>query len=186
MPVPAGCFQKHSGTPRAPTPISRPEIRATDSQVSDIGQRHPRRARGCAECLIVSRPAQHCRSRSCPCNPRSTQLEEVGDQMPVTHRPGTGRAADDAEQVFTRRAVTVTLALVACFTFAFSFTNVWALGIQLGVPRLVGPLVSAIRTAAPSGVQPVSRGRGCISRCSPGVLTWRAALPRLAAPAGLG
>ena len=44
--------------------------------------------------------------------------------------------------VFTRHAVTVTLALVAVFTFAFSFTNVWALGRRLGVAPWAAPTIA--------------------------------------------
>src|SRR6266568_7517563 len=46
-----------------------------------------------------------------------------------------------AGEAFTRRAVTVVLALITALTFAFGFGNVWALGRSLGVPALVAPLV---------------------------------------------
>ncbi|MCW2942997.1 MAG: hypothetical protein JWN00_5982 [Actinomycetia bacterium] len=42
------------------------------------------------------------------------------------------------EETFTRHAVTVVL--VAAFTFSFSFTNVWAPGLPLGVPGSAAPL----------------------------------------------
>ncbi|KAB2347972.1 DUF2637 domain-containing protein [Actinomadura rudentiformis] len=40
------------------------------------------------------------------------------------------------------RIITATLALIAVFTFAFSFTNVWALGNRLGVEPWAAPLVA--------------------------------------------
>jgi hypothetical protein len=43
--------------------------------------------------------------------------------------------------VFTRRVITVVLALITALTFAFGFGNVWALGRSLGVPPFVAPLV---------------------------------------------
>ena len=44
-------------------------------------------------------------------------------------------------EVFTRRVITVVLALITALTFAFGFGNVWALGRSLGVPAFVAPLV---------------------------------------------
>jgi hypothetical protein len=44
-------------------------------------------------------------------------------------------------EAFTRRAITVVLALITALTFAFGFGNVWALGRSLGVPALIAPLV---------------------------------------------
>jgi hypothetical protein len=44
-------------------------------------------------------------------------------------------------EVFTRRVITIVLALITVLTFAFGFGNVWALGRSLGVPAFVAPLV---------------------------------------------
>jgi hypothetical protein len=37
--------------------------------------------------------------------------------------------------VFAPMMITGTLVLIAVFTFAFSFSNVWALGVRLGAAR---------------------------------------------------
>jgi hypothetical protein len=50
-------------------------------------------------------------------------------------------SAELAGEVFTRRVISVVLALIAALTFAFGFGNVWALGRSLGVPPFVAPLV---------------------------------------------
>ncbi|WP_240926563.1 hypothetical protein [Streptomyces sp. JB150] len=39
-----------------------------------------------------------------------------------------------AEEPFTRRTVTVVMAVIAVLAFVFSFGNVWALALRLGVP----------------------------------------------------
>jgi hypothetical protein len=49
----------------------------------------------------------------------------------------TGPAA-----VVMRRSVTVVVFTIAGLTFAFGFGNGWALGIQLGVPAWIAPLVA--------------------------------------------
>lgn len=66
---------------------------------------------------------------------------------------------------FTRAAATVILALIAALTFAFSFGNIWALGLHLGVSPWISPLVGpaadlsvvgllvAIRYLSPRGVE---------------------------------
>lgn len=55
---------------------------------------------------------------------------------------GAGWVVPAGEWVFTRRAVTATLVMVAVFAFTFSFTNVWALGLRLGVARWAAPLLA--------------------------------------------
>ncbi|MEV5283174.1 DUF2637 domain-containing protein [Streptomyces sp. NPDC052811] len=47
-----------------------------------------------------------------------------------------------AEERFTRRTVTVVMAVIAALAFVFSFGNVWALALRLGVPRLIAPLIA--------------------------------------------
>jgi hypothetical protein len=59
----------------------------------------------------------------------------------TTRHDGPAVAAEMAGEVFTRRVITVVLALITALTFAFGFGNVWALGRSLGVPPFVAPLV---------------------------------------------
>ncbi|MEU0377041.1 DUF2637 domain-containing protein [Streptomyces cyaneofuscatus] len=47
-----------------------------------------------------------------------------------------------AEERFTRRTVTVVMAVIAALAFAFSFGNVWALALRLGVPHPIAPLIA--------------------------------------------
>ncbi|MEU3148151.1 MULTISPECIES: DUF2637 domain-containing protein [unclassified Streptomyces] len=47
-----------------------------------------------------------------------------------------------AEERFTRRTVTVVMAVIAGLAFVFSFGNVWALALRLGVPRPIAPLIA--------------------------------------------
>jgi hypothetical protein len=44
-------------------------------------------------------------------------------------------------ECLTRRAVTTVLTVIALLTFTFSFGNVWALGLRLGVPNWIAPLI---------------------------------------------
>ncbi|MGW6733297.1 DUF2637 domain-containing protein [Streptomyces sp. NPDC055013] len=46
-----------------------------------------------------------------------------------------------AEERFTRRTVTVVMAVIAALAFVFSFGNVWALALRLGIPRPIAPLI---------------------------------------------
>jgi hypothetical protein len=67
--------------------------------------------------------------------------EAVRDPAPATRHGGPAvTAAELAGEVFTRRVITVVLALITALTFAFGFGNVWALGRSLGVPSFVAPL----------------------------------------------
>jgi hypothetical protein len=71
-----------------------------------------------------------------------------------------------AGEVFTRTAVTVIMAVIAMVAFAFSFGNIWALGLHLGVSPWISPLVGpavdlsvvgllvAIRYLSVRGVEP--------------------------------
>src|SRR5487761_474382 len=59
----------------------------------------------------------------------------------TTRHDSPAVAAEMAGEVFTRRVITVVLALITALTFAFGFGNVWALGRSLGVPPFVAPLV---------------------------------------------
>ena len=60
----------------------------------------------------------------------------------ITTRHGSPAiSAEQAGEVFTRRVITIVLALITALTFAFGFGNVWALGRSLGVPPFVAPLV---------------------------------------------
>ncbi|MBL1085212.1 DUF2637 domain-containing protein [Streptomyces actinomycinicus] len=47
-----------------------------------------------------------------------------------------------AEERFTRRTVTVVMAVISALAFVFSFGNVWALALRLGVPRPIAPLIA--------------------------------------------
>ncbi|MFI1291038.1 DUF2637 domain-containing protein [Streptomyces sp. NPDC020792] len=47
-----------------------------------------------------------------------------------------------AEERFTRRTVTVVMTVIAALAFVFSFGNVWALGLRLGVPHPIAPLIA--------------------------------------------
>ncbi|MFJ6380895.1 DUF2637 domain-containing protein [Kitasatospora sp. NPDC092039] len=47
-----------------------------------------------------------------------------------------------AEDRLTQRTVTVVMAVIALLAFVFSFGNVWALALRLGVPHLVAPLIA--------------------------------------------
>lgn len=47
-----------------------------------------------------------------------------------------------AEERFTRRIVTVVMAVIAALAFVFSFGNVWALALRLGVPHPIAPLIA--------------------------------------------
>ncbi|MFE7752922.1 DUF2637 domain-containing protein [Streptomyces sp. NPDC057428] len=46
------------------------------------------------------------------------------------------------EERFTRRTVTAVMAVIAALAFVFSFGNVWALALRLGVPHPIAPLVA--------------------------------------------
>lgn len=48
--------------------------------------------------------------------------------------PGTARAG-----TFTRVTVTIVMAVIASLAFVFSFGNVWALALRLGVPTRSRP-----------------------------------------------
>jgi hypothetical protein len=47
-----------------------------------------------------------------------------------------------AEERFTRRTVTLVMSVIAALAFVFSFGNVWALALRLGVPHPIAPLVA--------------------------------------------
>ncbi|MFE2284234.1 DUF2637 domain-containing protein [Streptomyces sp. NPDC059443] len=47
-----------------------------------------------------------------------------------------------AEERFTRHTVTMVMAVIAALAFVFSFGNVWALALRLGVPRPIAPLIA--------------------------------------------
>ncbi|MER5987903.1 DUF2637 domain-containing protein [Streptomyces sp. NPDC001787] len=88
-----------------------------------------------------------------------------------------------AEERFTRRTVTVVMAVIAALAFVFSFGNVWALALRLGVPHPIAPLIApmvdlsvvgllvALRFLALRGVPMASCGPvpGCCTcaGCSP-------------------
>jgi hypothetical protein len=46
------------------------------------------------------------------------------------------------EDRLTQRTVTVVMAVIAGLAFVFSFGNVWALALRLGVPRPIAPLIA--------------------------------------------
>ncbi|MQS16203.1 DUF2637 domain-containing protein [Streptomyces kaniharaensis] len=47
-----------------------------------------------------------------------------------------------AEDRLTQRTVTVVMAVIALLAFVFSFGNVWALALRLGVPHPIAPLIA--------------------------------------------
>ncbi|MFJ8958989.1 hypothetical protein ACIRG5_06330 [Lentzea sp. NPDC102401] len=49
-----------------------------------------------------------------------------------------------SEQMCVRRAVEVIMGTVVCLTFMFGFGNVLSLGLRLGVPGWVAPLVDPV------------------------------------------
>jgi hypothetical protein len=61
---------------------------------------------------------------------------------PPAEDPDISRIADVPGEHLAQRVVTAALALIAALTFAFSFGNVWALALRLGVSPLVAPLVA--------------------------------------------
>ncbi|GAT85231.1 SpdA protein [Streptomyces sp. F-3] len=73
-----------------------------------------------------------------------------------------------AEERFTRHTVTVVMAVIAVLAFVFSFGNVWALALRLGVPRPIAPMVDlsvvgllvALRFLALRGVSKAERKAG--------------------------
>ncbi|WP_327290126.1 DUF2637 domain-containing protein [Streptomyces sp. NBC_01198] len=58
--------------------------------------------------------------------------------MPTTP-PDAHPAATGA---FARTTITVVMAVIAALAFVFSFGNVWALALRLGVPRPIAPLIA--------------------------------------------
>ncbi|MFD8478718.1 DUF2637 domain-containing protein [Kitasatospora sp. NPDC059673] len=59
--------------------------------------------------------------------------------MPATTFATPGLAGPGA---FTRVTVTVVMAVIAALAFVFSFGNVWALALRLGIPRPIAPLIA--------------------------------------------
>jgi hypothetical protein len=47
-----------------------------------------------------------------------------------------------ATGTFARTTITVVMAVIAALAFVFSFGNVWALALRLGVPRPIAPLIA--------------------------------------------
>lgn len=59
---------------------------------------------------------------------------------------------ETGEDVFTRRAVTTVMAVIALLAFVFSFGNVWALALRLGVPSPVAPLIAPMVDLSVTGL----------------------------------
>ncbi|WP_261556283.1 hypothetical protein [Frankia tisae] len=64
----------------------------------------------------------------------------AADSVAVADQPTVGRPADGRDVAVT--LVTVIMVVVVGLTFAFGFGNVWQLGLRLGVPIWVAPLVA--------------------------------------------
>jgi hypothetical protein len=47
-----------------------------------------------------------------------------------------------SEDRITQRTVTVVMGVIAALAFVFSFGNVWALALRLGIPELIAPLIA--------------------------------------------
>jgi hypothetical protein len=67
--------------------------------------------------------------------------EAIRNPAPMNRHNGPVEAVELPGEEFTRRVITLVLALITAMTFAFGFGNVWALGRSLGVPAFVAPLV---------------------------------------------
>jgi hypothetical protein len=67
--------------------------------------------------------------------------EPIRNPVVTTRHDSPAISAEPTGEVFTRRVITVVLAAISALTFAFGFDNVWALGLSLGVPPFVAPLV---------------------------------------------
>ncbi|MFF1558548.1 DUF2637 domain-containing protein [Streptomyces sp. NPDC058279] len=57
-----------------------------------------------------------------------------------------------AEERFTRHTVTAVMAIIAALAFVFSFGNVWALALRLGVPRPIAPLIAPMVDLSVAGL----------------------------------
>ncbi|MFI6320996.1 hypothetical protein ACIBG8_25900 [Nonomuraea sp. NPDC050556] len=62
-------------------------------------------------------------------------------QTPSPDSDSPARRVSSSEEAFTRRIVTATMLTIAALTFAFSFGNVWSLGLRLGVAPWLAPLI---------------------------------------------
>ncbi|MEV7178264.1 DUF2637 domain-containing protein [Kitasatospora sp. NPDC093679] len=58
--------------------------------------------------------------------------------MTATTAHGPGPADTSA---FTRHTITAVMAVIAALAFVFSFGNIWALALRLGIPRPIAPLI---------------------------------------------
>lgn len=76
----------------------------------------------------------------------TTPQVQAGEQSIDHDDPWTAGSAPErrvsaAEEAFTRRTLTTTMLTIAALTFAFSFGNVWSLGLRLGVAPWLAPLI---------------------------------------------
>jgi len=67
-------------------------------------------------------------------------IEATSREPAATRTFNTNEWQEPGERV-TLAAVTAILALIALLTFAFSFGNIWALGLRLGISGWIAPLV---------------------------------------------
>lgn len=90
--------------------------------------------------------APDCRSEPVPGRPSRLDRPDHGTPAvarQVAPKAHTGKDVEDmTEERFTRRTVTVVMAVIAALAFVFSFGNVWALALRLGVPRPIAPLIA--------------------------------------------
>ncbi|MEV5678489.1 DUF2637 domain-containing protein [Streptomyces sp. NPDC052179] len=90
--------------------------------------------------------APDCRSGPVPGRPSRLDRPDHGTPAvarQVAPKAHTGKDVEDmTEERFTRRTVTVVMAVIAALAFVFSFGNVWALALRLGVPRPIAPLIA--------------------------------------------
>jgi hypothetical protein len=89
----------------------------------------------------------------------------VQQENPGTAPTARRRASRPPGETFTLYAISVILTVIAALTFAFSFGNIWAVGLRVGVdpwiPPLVGPAVDLSVVGLLAGIQyAVSHGVG--------------------------
>ncbi len=56
------------------------------------------------------------------------------------------------EDRITQRTVIVVMGVIACLAFVFSFGNVWALALRLGVPGPIAPLIAPMVDLSVTGL----------------------------------
>ncbi|MGW1256071.1 DUF2637 domain-containing protein [Streptomyces sp. NPDC002513] len=86
-----------------------------------------------------------------------------------------------SEDRITQRTVTVVMGIIAALAFVFSFGNVWALALRLGVPAPIAPLIAPVVDLSVVGLLVALRyGRAAVDAVAPVLLLgWGAVGPQL-------